>query len=221
MRGSLIHQLLEELDFATPVCPSAGRVGDLIAAQGEEVRQRDVADLQAMVERFTAAPLRERIARARRVRTELPFGFPLEPDGAGGRTLLINGVVDVHAQEDDRVLIVDYKSDRLGDRDPALVTSEDYETQRTVYALAGLRSGATRVEVAYCFLERPSEPVAAVFADAEAAALERRLLELAAGVVDARFEPSERPHRGLCAGCPGQPALCSWGPERTLAPEPV
>ncbi len=48
--------------------------------------------------------------------------------------------------------------------------------------------------------------------------LERRLLELAGGVVDSRFLPSDEPHLELCAGCPGQPALCSWPPERTLAP---
>jgi ATP-dependent helicase/nuclease subunit A len=181
------------------------------------VRPADVADLQAMVEGFAASPLRTRIAAARRVRTELPFAFPLEPAGAGGRSLLVNGVVDVHAAGAGGLLIVDYKSDRLEGREPAALTAEAYETQRVVYALAGLRSGAARVEVVYCFLERPLEPVAAVFEAAQAAELERRLLELAAGVVGARFEPSEHPHRELCLGCPGRAGLCRWGPERTSA----
>ena len=57
-----------------------------------------------------------------------------------------------------------------------------------------------------------------VWEAADAAELERRLLELAGGVVDSRFVPTDEPHLELCAGCPGQPALCSWPPERTLAP---
>ena len=31
-------------------------------------------------------------------------------------------------------------------------------------------------------------------------------------------EPTDHPHRELCAGCPGKAALCTWGPERTSAP---
>ena len=217
VRGSVIHQLLEELDFGAPAAPPAERVREVIAAHGEEARQPDTDDLVDMVERFAASALRERIARAARVRTELGFAFPLEPGGAGGRALVINGVVDVHALEGDSVLIVDYKSDRLGDVDPAALTESAYETQRIVYALAALRSGAPRVEVDYCFLERPDEPVVASFAAADAPALERRLLGLAEGVIAGRFEPTAQPHRALCADCPGQPRLCSWGPDRTLA----
>ena len=219
-RGSVVHELLEELDFIAPAAPRAERVRELITAHGEEVRDIDVADVTEMVERFASSALRARIARAERVRTELPFAFALEPQGAGGRALLINGVVDVHALEPDRVLVVDYKSDRLGDVGPAALIEAAYETQRIVYALAALRSGAPRVEVDYCFLERPDEPVAATFEAADVARLERRLLELAEGVTNGRFQPTGRPHRGLCGDCPGRPGLCSWEPDRTLAPQP-
>ena len=39
-------------------------------------------------------------------------------------------------------------------------------------------------------------------------------------MVAARFEPAREPHRELCQGCPGQPALCTWGPDRTMAERP-
>jgi hypothetical protein len=118
------------------------------------------------------------------------------------------------------VLVVDYKSDRLGGRDPVELTASAYETQRLVYALAALRGGADRVEVAYCFLERPGEPVTARYEATEADDLERGLAKLASGVIAGRFEPSPNPHRALCGDCPGRTSLCSWGPERTLAEEP-
>jgi ATP-dependent helicase/nuclease subunit A len=219
-RGSVVHRLLEELDFAAPATPIAERIGELVSEYGHEATDPDVSDLRAMVERFAASDLRARLARARRVRTELPFAFLLESPAAAGRGLLVNGIVDVHAEEDDRVLIVDYKSDRLDGADPAELVRRSYETQRVVYALAALRSGAPRVQVDYAFLERPEQPVSALFESAQAEELEERLAELAAGVVAARFHPTERPLRDLCHDCPGRPALCSWGPDRTLAPAP-
>jgi hypothetical protein len=116
------------------------------------------------------------------------------------------------------VLVVDYKSNRLEGRTPAEITEADYTTQRLVYALAALRSGAPAVEVAYVFLEQPDRPVTEIFDSSGAPELERRLLELAAGVTGGRFEPTASPHRELCADCPGREALCSWDTDRTLAP---
>jgi len=218
VRGSLVHELLEELDFAAPVAPTAQEVSSLLERNDQPVRDAWVADLTAMVEGFAASPLRERIAGADRVHTELPFGFTL---GTGGRSLLINGIVDVHVAEGDAVLVVDYKSNRLEGREPAEITQAAYSTQRLVYALAALRGGAPQVEVAYVFLERPEDVVSAVFGAGDAPRLELELLDLARGVVEGRFEPTQSPHRGLCADCPGRPALCSWDEEHTLAEEPV
>jgi ATP-dependent exoDNAse (exonuclease V) beta subunit len=218
LRGSLVHLLLEELDFGRPLAPSEEEVNELLEAHGESPTPEAVADLRGMVERFAGSALRERISRARRVRTELPFAFTLTPPGAGGRSLLLNGVVDVHATEEEGLLVVDYKSDALLGRDPAAVTEEGYGTQRLVYALAGLRSGAPRVEVVHSFLELPEAPVSASFDAADAGRLEAELLELARGVVENRFTPTEDPHVDLCADCPGRPALCSWGHDMTLRP---
>jgi ATP-dependent exoDNAse (exonuclease V) beta subunit len=217
LRGSLVHELLERLDFRRPAVPPASEVEELIASHGATVRVHEVADLRDMVERFAASPLRARVAGARRVRTELPFAYTLRPPGAAGRSLLVNGVVDVHATEDAGLLVVDYKSDALDGRDPVELTAADYSTQRLVYALAGLRAGAARVEVVHCYLEQPERTAAATFDAADAERLEGELLELARGVVDGRFEPAARPHRELCADCPGRLDLCSWSEEHTLS----
>ena len=58
--------------------------------------------------------------------------------------------------------MVDYKSDPVEGLDLGRVLRRALLDAAAVYALAALRSGAERVEVAYVFLERPDEPVSEV-----------------------------------------------------------
>jgi hypothetical protein len=220
LRGSLVHALLEELDFDRPQVPGTAEVEALVARHAP-VRAEDVEDLRAMVAAFVGSELCGRVAAAGRVRNELPFAFTLEPSGAGGRRLVVNGVVDVYATEPAGALVVDYKSDALDGRDPEELCARAYATQRLVYALAALRSGASSVEVVHCFLERPDDLATVSYRAEQAEDLEAALLEVAHGVVVARFEPTDAPHRELCGDCPGRASLCSWGPERTLAEPPA
>jgi hypothetical protein len=116
------------------------------------------------------------------------------------------------------VLVVDYKTDRLGEDDPETLVARDYGTQRTVYALAALRDGAPHVEVAHCLLERPGEPATTRFTQDDAPALAAELTGLAAGVVREHWPVTARPHRELCGDCPGRASLCSWPEAVTLRP---
>jgi ATP-dependent helicase/nuclease subunit A len=221
VRGSIAHELLENIDFAKPTTPTADDVAALIERYREPVRAPEVADLIELFTAFASSPLRERLAAADHVRTELPFAFQLTPDTPGGRSLLVNGIVDVHATEPDRTLILDYKSDRLEGRDPTDVVESGYDIQRTVYALAALHAQAPLVEVTYLFLERPHDPVSATYEASGLPTLDTRLRDLATPVATGQFKPTDNPHHALCADCPGQPGLCSWPPERTLAlPQP-
>ncbi len=209
-RGVLLHALLERLDFRRPVPPSgeaiavaAGRAG-LWPAPGPE----ESAELAALVRRFASSELCARLGRALDARREERFAFAPTSSPAG---VLVVGALDVLAREPGgRILIVDYKSDRLEGADPAGVVREAYATQRLVYALAGLRAGAEEVEVVHCFLELVAEPVSAWFARAQTPALEAELARLAGGVLERRFAVAPAPHRGLCAGCPAEGGLCSW-----------
>ncbi len=214
VRGSLVHRLLEDLDFARPAVPDAEPVAELGIAWGIELGADEIADIRALVAAFAGSPLCARLAAARRLRREASFAFGLERGGGGP---LVNGFLDAVVLEDDGgALIVDYKSDRLEGAEPADVVERDYATQRIVYALAALRDGAPRVEVAYCFLERPAEPVARTFTAADEPALAEQLAGLARGVLEGRYEVTATPHRDLCGDCPGRSALCSWPEEVTL-----
>ena len=217
IRGTLVHQLLEELDFARPAPPDADAVLALAAGQGLQLDADQVEDIRAQVAAFAASPLCARLAAARGVRREAGFAFALEPDGGGP---LVNGFIDVLAREaDGTVLVVDYKTDRLDEDDtPDALIERAYTIQRKVYALAALQEGAERVEVAYALTERPDEPVSATFSRADAPALADALHDLAAGVLAEAWPVAERPHRELCGECPGRATLCSWPETMTLRP---
>ena len=215
LRGSLAHLLLERLDFARPAPPTAEDVVALGAEWGIALEPAHVADLRDQVAAFAASPLCARLAAARGVRREAGFAFALEDDGGGP---LLSGFIDVLAREaDGTVLVVDYKTDRLAeDEEPEDLVARSYATQRMVYALAALRDGAPRVEVAYALLERPAEPVTAAFTAADVPALADALADLADGILAERWPVTARPHRDLCGECPGRASLCSWPETMTL-----
>ena len=221
VRGTVVHELLEQVDFRRPVPPRREQVQRVLAAHGVSAPPETADDLAALVAGALASAVAARLAAARRARVELPFAFELAAPGASGEPLIVDGFLDVYAEEEDGgALIVDYKTDALRGRDPGEAAAEKYAAQRLVYALAALRSGAERVEVVHLFLARPDAPASRLFETADVPRLEEDLIALAEGIVGGSFTPAANPHRELCQGCPGQPALCTWKPDRTLADRP-
>jgi ATP-dependent helicase/nuclease subunit A len=211
VRGTIVHELLEDLELrAGAALPDAEAIRAVAVMHDTELTDADVDDLRAMVAAFTGSALRERLGGARAVHREQSFAFALA-DGP-----MLNGFVDVIAHEaDGAALIVDYKSDRVGDADLDALVEAHYATQRRIYALAALRSGAPAVEVAHLFLERPGEPSVARYEQSDAETLESELRDVAAPLLAGAYPVAEVPHRGLCATCPGRAGLCSYPPELT------
>jgi ATP-dependent exoDNAse (exonuclease V) beta subunit len=216
-RGVLLHALLEGLDFRRPAVPSAAAIVAAAAAAGltPPPGPAEADELAALVRRFIDSPLCERLGRATDARREERFSFP----APGG--IPVVGAIDVLAREPGgRVLIVDYKSDRLGAAPPAAIVAAAYAVQRLIYALAALRAGAQAVEVAYCFLEAPDQPVLAALNRDAMPGLEAELAALTRGVLAREFTVTPSPYAGVCAGCPAEGGLCSWPREMTRRESP-
>ncbi len=214
VRGTIVHRLLESLDFLPGGAPGADDVAQIAGELGVRVGPAEREELAMLLGSALATPLAARLsAAAAGARREHPFAFSL---GAGEP--LLTGVLDILLREPDGGrLVVDYKSDRVAaDEDLEAVVERDYSIQRLIYALAVLSDGAPRVEIVHWFLHRPTEPIGAVFAVADKQRLEDRIAQL---VENARAHPfivSQSPHRGLCLTCPGRSGLCSWGDSDTL-----
>jgi ATP-dependent exoDNAse (exonuclease V) beta subunit len=74
-------------------------------------------------------------------------------------------------------LVVDYKTDRLGDSSP-VERAAHYSIQRDIYAFAVAEArGATEVEIAYVFLERPDEPAVELLDQAAIASGRERIAQ--------------------------------------------
>ena len=214
VRGTIVHRLLEPLDFARGGAPSEEDVAILARELGVRIELHEREELATLLRRALDSGFAARLATtSRRARREYPFAFSLGPDEQ-----LVTGVIDILVPEPDGgVLVVDYKSDRVdGEEDLAALVAREYAIQRLVYALAVLRDGAPRVEIVHWFLHRPVQPIGASYTTADKPELEDRLAELARRARAHTFTVSKEPHRGLCLTCPGRSGLCSWSDSDTL-----
>jgi hypothetical protein len=216
-RGTLVHRLLETFDFTRLAAPPAAAAERVASELGMQLIEGEADELVGMLGRALGSPMAERLGAAGRLRRELPFAFRLP--GAP----LVRGVIDVLAEEPGAgVLVVDYKTDSVEDgQDLELLTEREYGIQRLVYALACVRAGVARVEVAHWFLERPEERVSVSYSAQDGERLQRLLLQRMRAARERGFRVSERPHRGLCLTCPGRGGLCSWEEAQTLREEPA
>ncbi len=211
-RGTLVHRLLETVDFARGRGPSSDDVARAARELNMRVGHSEREEIAELLCAAASSELGARLGASGDLRREHPFAFSL-----GAREPLIAGVIDVLAREHDGVLVVDYKSDRLGERDDLVaLVAREYGVQQLLYALAVLRDGAPTVEVIHWFLQRPGEGVRARYESAERAGLEQRLMVITRHARGRPFGVAENPHRGLCETCPGRGGLCSWSERETM-----
>ena len=139
--GTAVHAVMQYISLRTP--PTA----EAVAREVEALAQRRLLTAQqaaavdcAMVARFLASPLAERIRRARHVWRE--YRFTLLTDAAlydprvSGEELMLQGVVDCAFETPDGgLVVVDFKTDRITAEQQAQ-RAESYRPQLEAYALA-------------------------------------------------------------------------------------
>lgn len=139
-KGTAVHAVMQYIDFRTPATPSA------VAAEVEKLAQRRLLTPQqaaavdcAMVARFLASPLAERIRGADKVWREYRFSLltdaALYDPQAAGEELLLQGVVDCAFETPDGLVVVDFKTDRVTPQQQSQ-RAEGYRPQLEAYALA-------------------------------------------------------------------------------------
>ena len=199
--GDAVHVALEH---GVPGAES----GELVRSRYPAATPEDLERVSSLVDAWHVSALAGELRNGPEPKPELAFAF--EHDG-----VLLHGRFDLFRLADGRVLVVDYKTNRLEDLTPEEALEDDYSLQRLVYALASFRAGAEEVEVAYVFLERPEDVVRRTFVRDEVPGLEAELSAAIAAIHDGDFRPT--PSEFACAGCPALDVVCA-GPGLLTAP---
>ena len=139
-RGTAVHAVMQYISFRTP--PTA----EAVAHEVETLAQRRLLTSQqaaavdcAMVARFLASPLAERIRRAGHVWREYRFTLltdaTLYDPQVAGEELMLQGVLDCAFETPEGLVVVDFKTDRVTAEQQAQ-RAEGYRPQLEAYALA-------------------------------------------------------------------------------------
>jgi ATP-dependent helicase/nuclease subunit A len=194
--GDAVHKLLEQVDLAAPAAPDVEIVREWYpAVAGEELER-----IRAFVVSYCDSELARRIASLGQMEKERHFTF--EHDG-----VLLHGYIDAMRIDGTRALVLDYKTNLLGESSPDSIVDADYRLQRLVYALACFRAGAEEVEVVYHFLERADAVAATTFTLDQVPGLEAELSEGIARIHAGEFRPT--PSDFACSSCPALDLVCA------------
>lgn len=139
-RGTAMHRVLECYDFTR----EAGSLREQIAQMEEQGRiEKDMLALVSVpaLQKFLETPLGQRMHRvscAGKLQREKPFvmGKPAREvleESRSGEMLLIQGIIDVFFEEEDGIVLLDYKTDHVQN---AGELAERYRAQMELYAEA-------------------------------------------------------------------------------------
>ncbi len=161
-RGIGVHALLEwsqANEWQAPTAELLRRVSRSGEVGGAELSEEALlGPVQAWLD---SSFFSERVRNAEKSRAEVPLLIEVADT-------VLRGSIDLLVERDgEPPLIVDYKTDRV-DTSTSAELAKRYEVQQAIYALAVAEArDAGEVELAYVFLERPEEPVTAMWGPAE------------------------------------------------------
>ncbi|SFQ06835.1 DNA helicase/exodeoxyribonuclease V, subunit A [Lachnospiraceae bacterium XBB1006] len=150
LRGTATHRILECIDFTNPalVHPEQEAVTACVKAVVQEGRMREedcklvsVAKLTTFFNTSLFASMRE-AAIHQKLRKEQPFVMSISPkeaglSGADEEGILIQGIIDVFFEEEDGLVLLDYKTDVVREKEELI---KRYRKQMELYKEAMERS---------------------------------------------------------------------------------
>lgn len=156
-RGTLYHTFMENLDFSKKEelqmqLEELVNCGKMSRDEASAVR---LSDIRRFLKTKTGKGM-EQAARAGKLHREQPFvlGVPAETiqkEWSGDETVLVQGIIDAWFEDEDgAVVLVDYKTDHIADREKL---AERYRGQLSYYAqaLKQLTGRTVKTQVIYSF----------------------------------------------------------------------
>lgn len=153
-RGTAYHRAMECLDYsACEDLPSIGRQLDQMYQRGRLDAKMRQCLYPSVISRFLESPLGKRMKKAALAETlyrEQPFVFRetaenIQDDWKSGETVLVQGIIDAFFEEGEELVLVDYKTDRVGPGEEEKLR-ERYKIQLDYYGEALERMTQKRVK---------------------------------------------------------------------------
>ncbi|MBN1192779.1 MAG: UvrD-helicase domain-containing protein [Coriobacteriia bacterium] len=192
--GSALHAVLERLDS-----PSADVKGLIeMAMRSAGLRKSAGPRLKSAVDAYLALPVAEDIFGCQRVMREAPIAIPV----AG---TVLAGAIDVLAWNDDRALIVDYKTGSTLLTDERAI--ERYRLQGECYSLAAFAAGASAVRVVFAEVERGRESSYS-YGEKDSGRIRGHVSSIIESMSTEGFPAKSEYERDFCETCPGLNGMC-------------
>ena len=155
-RGNAYHKVMELLDYdkVSSEDEVANQIEDFMKKgyitkeQFESINKKDIY-------KFVSSNIGKRIQKAKEkklAQCEQPFviGIPakdlFEDESKGEDNILIQGIIDLFFEEDDGIVLVDYKTDRVTKKDGEALLIERYSKQLELYKIALERMTGKKVK---------------------------------------------------------------------------
>jgi ATP-dependent helicase/nuclease subunit A len=148
-RGTAMHMVMQQIDLSLPITEESIRhqVDAMVQKELLTKEQREGID-PALVVKFFESSLGQRLLRAEKVMREVPFSLSMPakeayPDWtAGDEQVLVQGVIDCFFEEEEGIVLLDYKTDGITDRykggfeEAKPILESRYRLQLNLYARA-------------------------------------------------------------------------------------
>lgn len=145
-RGNIYHSVLEHLDVAKARAEGdyylSGLMESLVSDEILFPEEAEIVDLKKISD-FAASELGGRIAASRSVYRERPFNMVIQHEG---KYIIVQGIIDCYFEEEDHLVLVDYKTGRAEN------AAEKYKVQIDLYRQALEKAAGKKVRDAYLYM---------------------------------------------------------------------
>ncbi len=167
-RGTILHFVMQHLDLERvsgipEIKAQVEKMVDRELLTGQEAGEVDIK----RIDRFFRSPLGIRMLKAGMVKREIPFNLELKSTEIYGdlpgdiyddETILLQGVIDCYFEEQDGIVLVDYKTDHLPGEGSGVIRDK-YRTQIEHYTRALEKITGKRVKERYIYLFSNGETI--------------------------------------------------------------
>ena len=163
-KGTVTHFVMQHIDFADGDIER--QLSDMVNRELLTLQQAESIDIKK-IKRFIDSDIGGRVTAAEKVYREVPFNLELPlaelyeiPDGQvdPDETILLQGVIDCYFEEDDELVLIDYKTDYMEAGSTEKVV-ERYEVQLAYYSRALEKLTGLKVAQRYIYLFSTGELV--------------------------------------------------------------